>query len=122
MVSSTAKRAVHTAEIFAEQLGFNTDEIHHDLNLYHSSIAFTVDTIKRLADQVNTAVFFGHNPTWTYLANQLAPFHQHNLPTCGVAIIKFNLDSWSQIKPLSGIAEELLLPQHYDPEHKQSAA
>jgi phosphohistidine phosphatase len=38
-----------------------------------------------------------HNPGVTQLVNHLANEHFDNIPTCGVACILFDIDSWSEL-------------------------
>ena len=40
---------------------------------------------------------FGHNPGFTWAANQLANLDIDNIPTCGIVAMSFSVDSWSEV-------------------------
>jgi len=98
IVISDAKRAQLTAEIFIKNLKWQNVEtqLNHDLYDFSGESAFNVITSCPI--EVNNLVIFGHNPTFTLLASQLGSEFIDNIPTTGVVIIAFDVDSWENIK------------------------
>ena len=96
-ISSTALRAITTAEILAEQVGFPHDQIQLSRDLYHASATELQEFICGLDDQFGTAILFGHNPGMTSLVANLDGLPIDNLPTCGVVHLQFNENIWSAV-------------------------
>ena len=42
-------------------------------------------------------MIFGHNPGFTDLVNYLSGSNIYNIPTCGIAEIDFNINTWKDI-------------------------
>ncbi|MBT8379033.1 MAG: histidine phosphatase family protein [Ignavibacteria bacterium] len=96
MFSSPAKRASKTAQAIAEQIGYPKNDIIFDEAIYEASSRELVDFIKKIDDQYNSVMIFGHNPGFTMLNNFLSKEYIDNLPTCGVIALEFN-SSWKDI-------------------------
>jgi phosphohistidine phosphatase len=96
-ISSTALRAITTAEIIAEQVVFPIDQIQRTKDLYHASATELQEFIGELDDQFGTAILFGHNPGMTSLVANLYGLPIDNLPTCGVVHLQFDDDNWSAV-------------------------
>jgi phosphohistidine phosphatase len=96
IVSSTALRARLTAEIFAENLKLNKNEILFFDQLYHAPAAIIFQTIASLADNFNHIALVCHNPGITDFANQLVSgVHLDNMPTTGVFAVEAATASWA---------------------------
>jgi len=100
ILSSPAKRALMTAEIFARKLGYKRKNIVIDDRLYAVEAEVLLDVIRRLDDGAECVMLFGHNPELTELAHRLSS-KIGQLPTCAVAELKFDLRSWSRIGEVS---------------------
>jgi len=96
-ISSTALRAITTAEIIAEQVGFPQDQIPRTKDLYHASATELQEIISELDDQIDSVVFFGHNPGVTSLVANLYGLPIDNVPTCGVVHLQFNENTWTAV-------------------------
>ena len=96
-ISSTALRAITTAEILAEQVGFPEDQIQRTKDLYHASATEFQGFIAELDDAICSAILFGHNPGMTSLVANLYGLQIDNLPTCGVVYLQFNENTWSAV-------------------------
>jgi phosphohistidine phosphatase len=92
-VSSPAKRAKKTAELFSE-----TYKAHDDIvlisALYHAPPEIFYQVVKELDDTLTTVAIFAHNPGITYFVNQLAAVRIDNMPTCAVFAVTINVNSW----------------------------
>ena len=96
-ISSTALRAITTAEILAEQVGFPHDQIQRSRDLYHASATDLQEFIAGLDDAIGSAILFGHNPGMSSLVANLYGLPIDNLPTCGVVHLQFDDDNWSAV-------------------------
>ena len=73
-ISSPAKRAKKTAELFAETIKTTTDEIVFISALYHASTEMFYEVVSALPDNLNAVAVFSHNPGITYFINSLISF------------------------------------------------
>ena len=96
ILSSPAKRAKTTAEIFAEQLNFTSD-IAFEKSLYLTSTQTLLDILHRIPNSYNTVFLFGHNPELTEFANELNSTHIDNIPTCGIVGFEFCIQNWNEL-------------------------
>jgi phosphohistidine phosphatase len=95
ILSSPAKRALNTAQIIAKALGYPSSKIEELHSIYHGEMATLMDLLNGIDNQYETVFVFGHNPTFTYLAEELGGEYIGNLPTCGVVGIRFEIDDWA---------------------------
>jgi phosphohistidine phosphatase len=93
-ISSTALRAITTAEILAKKVGFPREKIQRTKDLYHASATELQGFIAGLDDAIGSVILFGHNPGMTSLVANLYGLPIDNLPTCGVVHLQFNEASW----------------------------
>tara|TARA_Y100000022_G_scaffold187878_1_gene185725 strand:+ start:1951 stop:2490 length:540 start_codon:yes stop_codon:yes gene_type:complete len=111
-MSSTAVRAISTAEIIANQLGFPNDQIKQTKDLYHASATELQEFIGGLDDQFGTAILFGHNPGMTSLAANLYGLHIDNIPTCGVVRLQFSENDWPTVSSTSPVRAYFDFPKN----------
>lgn len=97
MLTSTAVRALSTAELIGEGMGFPLDEIIRDENLYHSAAGELLDIIQDQEDDLEGLTLIGHNPGMTDLVNRLSELDLDNMPTSGVVILQYDRERWSEI-------------------------
>src|SRR5579872_5815105 len=83
-VSSPAKRARQTAELFARTFGRPEKEITFLPELYHVTIPVFKQVIGDLDDAGNTIALFSHNPGITAFVNVLTEVRLDNMPACSV--------------------------------------
>ena len=93
-VSSPAKRAKKTAELFCETYGGHDDDITFISALYHAPAETFYEVIKNLEEPLNTVAIFAHNPGITYFVRNLTAVQIDNMPTCAVFAVKVNIDNW----------------------------
>jgi phosphohistidine phosphatase len=97
VISSSAVRALATAELVTGEMGLPWDEIQVEDALYHATEYEMLELIHDQEDYLDGLMLFGHNPGMTCLVNDLSDLDLDNLPTCGVVILQFNVESWSEI-------------------------
>lgn len=113
IISSTAKRAITTAEIFAEVFCIKTDKLIRDKNLYNASSYELLSIINQLPDEFHRAMIFAHNPGLTMLTNRLGDKYIDNIPTCGLVEISFEVNSWKEIDYNKGNIVKFEYPKKY---------
>jgi phosphohistidine phosphatase len=94
-VSSPARRARSTAELFIREFGRSEKEILFIPELYHAPVQGFNDTIARLDDRYDSAALFSHNPGITAFVNSLGAIRVDNMPTCGIFAVSSAAASWS---------------------------
>jgi phosphohistidine phosphatase len=95
-VSSPAKRAKKTAELFIKEFKRNEDEIIFIPGLYHAPAAVFIDVIKELDNSFDNVAIFSHNPGITEFVNRLTSVQLDNMPTCSVFAITVDINSWKE--------------------------
>lgn len=98
MWSSTAARALQTAVIVSEYLDYNLTKLKLKRALYTFDHQELIHTIKSCDDSCDSLMIFSHNHGLTNAVNALGSVYFDNVPTTGVVLIEFNVDSWQDIK------------------------
>jgi phosphohistidine phosphatase len=94
-VSSPAKRAKKTAELFCETNKQQVEDINFISALYHAPAREFYEVIKSLDDSLNTIAIFAHNPGITYFVNDLvSDVRIDNMPTCAIFAVQINITQW----------------------------
>ena len=107
--SSPANRALSTAHIFADIMDVNTQDINIENDLYDFSGYMVKSVINTFPNSANHIIIFGHNHAFTSLVNLFGDRYIDNLPTCGLAVVYFEENDWSEIS--HGITELILIPK-----------
>ena len=111
ILTSPAFRALETALIFMGEFRIKSETIVIESRLYFKlSNSNFHEILAVLNDDSDTVTLFGHNPSFSEIANSLCKEGCGFLPKCGVAGIAFNVKKWSEIRPSSGKLEYFLKP------------
>ncbi len=102
VISSPAIRAITTAEIFCDILGFPKEHIEKRMEIYEGGAGRLLTIVQHITDISTTAMIFGHNPTMTAFSNLLAGSGIDNLTTCGVVRIDLDIKAWSEADSETG--------------------
>ncbi len=103
IISSPARRARETAELFAEEIDYKIDEINFEQRIYQNTLEDLVDIVQKIDDSYDRVILVGHNPSLTELANYLTEeITVDNIPTCGIFAIEFRVKSWKKIEHQGG--------------------
>lgn len=94
LVASPAKRALTTAIFFAEAFHMEADGVQREPAIYEAFPQEILRIISDLPDSSHTVMLFGHNPTFTEVANRFTEDFIDNVPTCGVVKIASSAESW----------------------------
>lgn len=103
IMSSPAKRALKTAKLIADAIGYAKKAIVVDDALYLQGTRAILDAIQGVDDAHGSLMLFGHNPDFTELAELLTDYHVNNIPTCGIFCLDFNADSWQEAEEGKGL-------------------
>lgn len=95
LVCSPALRARETAIKISMEIGFTENSIIYKRSIYEAGVPALLQTIEAFPDEAVSAFLVGHNPGMTCLAEYLTRKQIGSLPTCGVACIEMDIDSWS---------------------------
>lgn len=95
MVTSPARRALHTAELLAEGMGFSKAFIFHEPRIYEAHTGELQEIIEESDDNLDHLMLVGHNPGMTQLVNILGGGPLDNLPTCSIAALTYDVESWA---------------------------
>lgn len=98
VLSSDALRAKTTAEIFISNLGINYEIFVLNHDLYDFSGSHLLNVIKGTPIAIEELLVFGHNNAITSFVNCYGNQYIENVPTCGVVMIEFDIDNWSDLK------------------------
>src|SRR6185503_16143283 len=99
IITSGAKRARSTAEFFRKEFNLDKDKFIVRNELYEASAQQVYDVICSAPDTASFIFILGHNPTMTWVANQISGVHIDNVPTCGVVHVQAILTTWKKFKP-----------------------
>ena len=95
IISSTAKRAKTTARRVASAWGYE-GEIRLDEALYEGGPLQCLDVLRRLSDDVHSALLIGHNPTLETLVWMLgAP--RMPMPTGATVCLELDIARWADL-------------------------
>ena len=97
VLSSTAKRAIRTAEIFVENLKISPNLVQYHSDFYDFSGENLIKKLKSTSDKIQTLMVFGHNHALTHFVNSYGDRYIDNVPTSGLVVIEFHVESWKYI-------------------------
>ena len=98
ILSSDAKRASTTCNIFVRTLEINNNIVDFKYDLYDFSGESVVKIIKSCSDSVNNVMIFGHNHAFTSIANTYGSLYIDNVPTSGLVVLDIDIDHWQDLK------------------------
>ena len=112
IITSDATRALQTAEIVAEAVGF-TSPLTVQPRIYTADVDTLLALVRSILDEVDTAVIIGHNPGFEELAEALAGNHDQGvrLPTAGLALLEFDVERWDAARAGAGRLREVATPR-----------
>jgi phosphohistidine phosphatase len=97
-ISSPAKRAKKTAELFAKEFKRPEDQIIYKSELYHAPADVFTAVISKTDDSLGSIAIFSHNPGITVFVNSLTHTKVDNMPTCAVFAVQLHTLHWKDIE------------------------
>jgi phosphohistidine phosphatase len=98
MITSPAKRARKTAELFAKTLGLPKENIVEARELYEASPEAFYDVVRKASVSASTLMLFSHNPGITAFVNKLTSVSIDDMPTCAVFALSCDINDWSEFR------------------------
>jgi phosphohistidine phosphatase len=111
VICSTAQRADATARLIADAMKFDPGQISKQDALYEASTRTLFQFILQLDDQYQRVLCIGHNPSISYLAESITKAEIGDMPSGGLAIIKFNIHSWNEVSQGNGELQSFIFPK-----------
>ena len=98
VLTSSARRALQTAEIVARELGVAPRKMRTDETLYLATAADILRVIETTGPRIPHLMIVGHNPGITEVANLLAPTSHVDLATAAMCSLTFEARVWADVK------------------------
>jgi len=102
VMSSPALRAIATSRIICDEVGYDKNKIKIQNELYFGDQEGIIKMLQTIGSKPDRVFIFGHNPTFTNLANALCPSFTEEMPTCSIVSLQFKIDSWQLVEPGAG--------------------
>jgi len=113
IISSPANRAITTAKIFSDEIGYPTEKIIKDMSIYEAGLSDLISLLKETDNKYNNVMIVGHNNAFTDLANYLTDESIDNIFTCGIVGISFN-GTWQEVDNVECTFLFFEYPKKYD--------
>jgi phosphohistidine phosphatase len=122
VLCSTSERTRQTLTLILPELGA-VPRVEYLAELYHAEPEVILSAVRRAPNAVASLMVVGHNPGLEQLALMLAsvPLEKklrkryetmdEKFPTCGLAVIDFDVDKWSDIAPGAGELDAFVRPK-----------
>jgi len=93
IITSSAKRAITTAQLIAEAISYSPADIQTKPQIYNATVEDLLEIVHNFDEKLQNVMIIGHNAGISLLASQLQP-DDVVLRTCGCEILK--LPSWKE--------------------------
>lgn len=98
IITSPAFRALETALIFAREYDIDPEKVILKSDLYDNlNLNTLADILSEIPQETKTLMLFGHNPSFTEIADRLSKGGCDFLPKSGVAGISFRSKTWKEV-------------------------
>lgn len=109
VVCSPAVRARETAQIVLKSARIRSQEL-FDKRIYEASLGDLRQVVAELPDEKRSVILIGHNPGFEELLAFLTG-RGMRVPTCTLAKIGFEAESWKDVKTGAGTLERFVTPK-----------
>jgi phosphohistidine phosphatase len=115
---SPAARTKATAELVFEGMGVPA-RVEFPMDMYGGDPEDVLNHLRRLGDNVTSAMVVLHNPTGQFMARELLTADDEDglelavrrgFPTCALGIYLFEVVRWADVQAHTAVLEELLIP------------
>lgn len=114
IVSSPAKRAKQTTELFADAVGIDRSQIDWNENFYYGSSFDYVQEIQRADDSADRIMLVGHNPKMEETVSLLCSDHRSyiaRMPTAALVCFEHPAIQWKQVKEGTARIKWMMIPR-----------
>ena len=102
IIASPSLRAMTTARMMADQIGFPADEVASNPELYFAGAGIFLQVARLIDEHCQSAMLVGHNPAITEFANRMSDGRIDHIPTCGLLQLQFRVPHWEEIQETLG--------------------
>ncbi len=113
LISSPAVRALTTASFFKTAFELEGPDLLIKDEIYEAASQTILRLISTLPEKYGTVMLFGHNPTFTSVANLFTNKYIANIPTCGVVRIDAAVENWADFSEKTGRMEAYYFPKQF---------
>jgi phosphohistidine phosphatase len=96
-ISSSAKRALTTTQLMMQEMKMKDDQLIIVPELYHAHPSVMLSAINNTPNEFETIAVVCHNPGITVFANMIKGLSIDNVPTCGVLMLKSDVNKWEEV-------------------------
>jgi phosphohistidine phosphatase len=114
VLCSPAMRTRETAEIVLKHANLRV-EVRYVEQIYEASLRDLVQVVSEIPDDKQVAIIIGHNPGFEELLAYLTG-EGRRMPTAALAKIKFDVESWKDIREDQGALEWFVTPTELEEE------
>jgi len=104
IISSPAERALTTASLLAEQIGYDPARIHINEEVYEASVRSLLQIINHFKSDWDTILLV------SYLAELVSDGEIGSMETCGLVHITFDIDDWNEVSQGVGTFDSYIHP------------
>lgn len=112
IISSSANRAIETAEILANEIQYPSSKIQIDQSLYEIEFDEFLNILTHLKDTYQSVMFVGHNPSMSMMSDYLTRYGVGNLPPGSIFCCEFKIDTWKAISKYDGTCKFFQSPSN----------
>ena len=112
VVCSPAVRTRETAEIVLKHAHLPV-AVRHEERIYEASLRDLVQVVSEIPDDKQVVILIGHNPGFEELLAYLTG-EGRRMPTGALAKIKFDVESWKDIKEDHGTLDWFVTPKELE--------
>jgi phosphohistidine phosphatase len=109
VLCSPAARTRETSEIVLKHANLRV-EVRFEERIYEASLRDLVQLVSEIPDDKQVAIMIGHNPGFEELLAYLSG-EGRRMPTAALAKIKFDVESWKEIREDQGTLEWFVIPK-----------
>ncbi len=117
LVSSSAKRAVETAEAYARTLDISSEAIQINKDIFEAERAEILRAVHALDDCAGTVVLFAHHPGVTNLLHHLVHSEVEKMPLGAFALLELSAESWRTVSFKKGRLIQYEIPKEKSEPH-----
>lgn len=112
IISSPATRAITTARLIAQEVGYDALRIRQAEEIYEANLRALFGVIHEVDESVQHLTLVGHNPGMEFLANTLVGQRSIlALVTCGVVLLELNVSTWASVREKCATLQRFLQPK-----------
>lgn len=102
IAASSAFRTRQTAQVLAEQLGFDWERIDFIDNLYDCGARAYIAAVNETPEAVSELMIVGHNPDISYFGEYLTRNFYESMSKMSVCIVEFEDTEWAAVSSRMG--------------------